>query len=139
MSGCGMKLRICLVLWGLFLALPAWAEGPEGIWLNEAGTMRMRLSPCGAAYCGSLVWLRDQQADDYNPDPAKRGQPLLGLRILSGMAPSGTPNEWRGSAYSPADGRSYVEVITLEGERLLTQGCVTGGAICHSAAWTKVN
>lgn len=136
-----MKWQICLVL-SLFLlpALPAKAEGPEGIWLNEAGTLRIRISPCGAAYCGSLVWLSDARTDDYNPDAAKRGQPLLGLRVLSGMVPSDSPNEWKGSAYSPEDGRTYAEVMTLEGGgRLLTQGCVSGGAICHSARWAKIN
>jgi uncharacterized protein (DUF2147 family) len=134
-----MKWQIYLVLsWLLLFTLPAGAEGPEGIWQNEAGTLRLRISPCGAAFCGSLVWLREPRTDDYNPDAAKRGQPLLGLRLLSGMAPSGTANEWKGSAYSPEDGRTYAEVMTLEGGRLLTQGCVSGGAICHSSKWTKI-
>jgi uncharacterized protein (DUF2147 family) len=134
------KWRISLVLWGLLLlSLPARADGPEGVWLNEAGTLRMRVSPCGAAFCGTLVWARDQRADDYNPDPVKRGQPLLGMRILSGMTPSGNANEWKGNTYSYEDGRSYIEVMTLTGEILLTQGCVNGGAICHSGRWTKVN
>lgn len=101
--------------------------------------MRIRISPCGAAFCGTLVWLRDSRKDDYNPDAAKRSQPLLGLRLQSGMAFSGTANEWKGTAYDPADGRTYVETITLQGSKLLTQGCVSGSAICHSAVWTKVN
>ena len=135
-----MKRRISFILAGLLLAtLPAKAEGPEGIWLNEAHTLRMRISPCGAAYCGSLVWLQEPRNDDFNPDPAKRSKPLLGTRLLSGMMPSGNADEWKGTAYSFEDGRSYAESMMLNGDVLLTQGCVKDGAICHSGRWTKVN
>jgi uncharacterized protein (DUF2147 family) len=133
-------MRLFLIaLLAFLLAPPALAGDPQGVWLNDAQTLRMRISPCGAAFCGTLVWLREPRNDGYNPDPVKRGQPLLGMRLLSGMMPTNAPNEWKGSAYGPEDGRTYVETMTLKNGSLLTQGCVAGGAICHSAAWTKVN
>jgi uncharacterized protein (DUF2147 family) len=128
-----------LFLLCLLKSVPAHAEGPQGIWLNEAGTLRIRIAPCGAALCGTIVWLREPGADIYNPDPAKREQPLLGSRLLSGMMSSDKQNEWKGAAYNPLDGRTYAEVMSMQDEKLLTQGCVNDGAICHSSTWTKVN
>ena len=131
-----------LILAALLAFLPAFsalADDPQGIWLNDAQSFRIRVSPCGAALCGTLVWLREPRNDEFNPDPAKREQPLLGLRLVSGMMPTNAPDEWKGSAYNPEDGRSYVETMNLKEGKLLTQGCVANTAICHSAAWTKVN
>lgn len=115
------------------------AEGSIGIWLRDDSSARMRLAPCGIALCGTLIWLREPRNDIYNPDQKERDQPLVGRRILSGMAQEGQTGPWKGSIYNPDDGRTYIGTMSIDGSRLNVQGCVTGGVICSSMAWTKVN
>ncbi len=129
----------CLALFALLYASPAHAADLQGIWRDETGSMRVRIAPCGAALCGSLVWLQEPHADEYNPDPTKRSQPLLGLRIFSGLAPTDNAGEWKGSVYNPEDGRTYLETITVNDKQMTEQGCVNAGLICRSIRWTKVN
>ena len=53
------------------------------------------------------------------------------------MKPAGD-NAWKGSAFNPEDGKIYSGKMTLAGDSLTTAGCVLGGLICKSFAWTRV-
>ncbi len=97
-----------------------------GEWLRDNGESKVRFAPCGAAVCGRLSWLRDSSG------PAKVGQ-----QVFFDMKPSGD-NVWAGLAFNPDDGQNYTGKMTLSGDSLLTAGCVFGGWICKSVAWTKV-
>lgn len=54
------------------------AGDPRGVWLTEAGDAKVRVSKCGQALCGAIVWLKEpidsvtgkSQIDDKNPNPA---------------------------------------------------------------------
>src|SRR5258708_5458788 len=70
-----------------------WAADPSGVWLVADQTARIRIEPCPTGYWGSIEWERQPGIDAKNPDPAKRGQPLLGTPILIAMKQS-QPNEW---------------------------------------------
>lgn len=107
-------------------ATPALAD-PTGTWLRENGASRVRISPCGANFCGTIVWLKDADG------PAKVGQ-----RVFYDMAANGA-NKWSGKAFNPEDGKTYSGTMSLSGSSLTTAGCVLGGLVCRSVNWRKVN
>jgi uncharacterized protein (DUF2147 family) len=113
---------------GLVLALAsqlAWAGDLAGVWLHEDGGSKVRFAPCGAAFCGTIVWLKDAK------DPAKIGQ-----RVFYDMVPSGD-DAWSGKAFEPKSGKEYSGKMSLAGDRLTTAGCVFGGLICKSIVWSR--
>jgi uncharacterized protein (DUF2147 family) len=103
----------------------AQAGDPSGVWLRDNGNSKVRIAKCGAAYCGTIVWLKDKSG------PAKMGQ-----RVFFDMKPDGE-NSWEGSAFNPEDGETYSGSMTLAGARLTTAGCVLGGLICRTVNWSR--
>lgn len=102
------------------------AGDASGVWLRDTGGSKVRIASCGGeALCGSIVWLKDPVG------PAKVGQ-----QVFFDMKPRGE-NVWVGSAVNPEDGKTYSGKMTLAGDRLTTAGCVLGGLICKSVAWTR--
>jgi uncharacterized protein (DUF2147 family) len=139
-----------LVALGLATALsgPALAGDPSGTWLTEGGKSQVRLANCGEALCGRIQWLKEPsdpatgkpKRDARNPDPSKRDRPIVGVDILLGMRPDQTPNQWAGDIYNPEDGKTYRAHLTLQDARTLqVKGCVLGGLICKSQAWSRAN
>lgn len=117
---------------------PALAGDATGVWMRSSGTSKIEISKCGDALCGSVVWEKTPRKDVYNPDPARRGDPVTGRRILLGMKPTGTADQWKGSVYNAEDGKTYTGYISLEGASTLKlQGCVLGGLICKSDTWNR--
>ena len=103
------------------------AADASGVWLRDSGASRVRIAPCGAALCGTIVWLKDADG------PAKVGQ-----KVFFDMKPNGD-NAWSGSAFNPEDGKNYSGKMTLSGSTLTTAGCVLGGLVCKSVNWSRVN
>jgi uncharacterized protein (DUF2147 family) len=56
----------------------AFAGDVSGIWLHEDGGSKVRFAPCGAAVCGTIVWLKD-----------KSGAGKVGQRVFYDMMPTG--------------------------------------------------
>jgi uncharacterized protein (DUF2147 family) len=105
--------------------LPAHAEGVSGIWLNEAGTSKVRIAKCGDAMCGHLVWVKSDKS------PAKVGQ-----RVFYDMKPSGE-NAWQGSAFDPESNKTYSGKMALSGNALKTSGYALGGLVRRSISWSR--
>ena len=123
---------------------PAKAEGPDGIWLTQAGDARIRVSRCGAGVCGVVVWLKEpidpttgkRQVDDKNANPSLRNRPIIGLSLFSGMRPAG-PNQWSGRIYNADDGKTYASKVAVTGPSTLqVDGCV--GSLCGGEQWSRV-
>lgn len=109
-----------------------------GVWLTQSGDTRVRLSPCGPAYCGVIVWTRNGGNDEKNPDAAKRGRSLTGVQMISGMKKGGDGN-YAGELYNYLDGKTYTGKMTPISEtELQLKGCVMGGLICKSQTWKRV-
>lgn len=116
-----------------FLALAALAASSHfalagdvvGEWARDDGKAKVRFASCGGAVCGSVTWVKDASG------PAKVGQ-----QVFFDMKPNGD-NAWAGTAFNPEDGRNYTGKMTLSGAHLVTAGCVFGGLICKSVAWTR--
>ena len=125
----------------------ALAQDPNGTWLTQTGTSRIRIADCGGALCGTIVWLKEPndpdtakpKTDKNNSDAAKRNRPLIGTQIVLGMKPAGA-NKWTGQVYNAEDGKTYSGNLTYSGGNALQlQGCALGGLVCKGQAWTKVN
>lgn len=117
---------------------PVLAADASGTWLRENGNSRVRFAACGSALCGTIVWLKKPDVDKNNPNEAERSRSLVGVKVFFDMVPNGA-DKWAGKAYNPEDGRIYSGYMTLEGDKLTTQGCVLGGIICKSVNWSRAN
>ena len=130
----------------LIAAPAAWAQSagsPVGVWLTQAGDARVRVSKCGDAICGVVVWLREPtnpatgqpMVDDKNPNPALAKRPMIGLPLFSNMRIAG-PNKWTGHIYNADDGGTYVSNISVSSpDTLRVEGCV--GMMCGGENWTR--
>ena len=122
----------------------AYAADPFGTWYTEGKDSQVRIAKCGSALCGTLVWLKEPndadgrpKTDRENADPSKRSRPLLGVQIVLGMRPSGTPNQWSGSVYNASDGKTYSGSFTLnDANTAELKGCVLS-VLCKSQTWTR--
>lgn len=115
------------------------AADPKGEWARPGGSSKIRISNCGNALCGSLIWVREPRNDVKNPDPAKRDKPLVGLRIVQSMKPTSTADEWSGKVYNAEDGKTYKGVMAMPApDKLKLEGCVLGGLICKGETWTRI-
>jgi uncharacterized protein (DUF2147 family) len=137
---------ITLAAVGPLAIAPALAAEPVGTWLTQDQDGQIRITNCGGAICGALVWMKDPndpatgrpKTDKNNPDPSKQSRPLQGVEIVLGMKPSG-PNVWSGDVYNTQDGKTYSGSFTLTGDNTAAlKGCVLGGLICKSQTWTRV-
>jgi uncharacterized protein (DUF2147 family) len=115
-----------------FLASVLWlgtcaagTAGPEGAWRRVDGAGSVRISRCGEALCGHIVWLRNDA-----------GPGRIGDRVFYDMKPSAA-DRWSGSAHNPEDGRDYSGTMVLTGDRLVTEGCALGGLVCRTVRFLR--
>ena len=119
---------------------PPEAPSIQGLWRTDDGKGIVRIAPCGAALCGTIVRVLDRgpdvlTRDSKNPDPRLRGRPIQGLPILTGFRRSGSI--WKGGrAYDPKTGRSYRSTLQLNRDgSLKVTGCVL--FVCQSRRWVR--
>jgi uncharacterized protein (DUF2147 family) len=126
---------------------PALAADPLGTWYTADKDSQVRITNCGGSLCGNLVWLKEPndpatgrpKTDKNNADASKQSRPLLGVQIVLGMKPSGTPDQWSGNVYNASDGKTYTGAFTLTGPNTAElKGCVMS-IICKTQAWTRAN
>ena len=126
-----------------FVAVPSLAAAPGSIagrWKTDDGKGIVVMTPCGAKMCGHIDRLLIKQPaggqlDERNPDKAKRGRKVTGLRIYWDLAPHG--DGWKGQGYSPEDGRYYKAHLSVKGDRMTMKGCVA--VFCRTVTWTKIS
>lgn len=138
-----------LALLGLMATAPGvLAADPIGTWVTEGNKSRVRVADCGGALCGSIVWLKEPndpktgrpKVDELNAEQGRRTRPVIGVAIVLGMKPSGTPDKWAGQVYNPEDGKTYSGSLTMQGANVLQlEGCALGGLICKRQTWRRVN
>ena len=116
----GVRAGVHWLTVAIVLALLAGARSnagdptPIGIWLHSNGRVKVEISPCGEALCGSIIWFKWPNdasglplVDLKNPNPSLRARPLLGLQVLDGLAPDGKGRWTDGRIYNPDDGFTY--------------------------------
>jgi len=141
-----MKL-LCAAAIGLSLASSAaMAADPAGTWLSEDGGTKVQIANCGGKLCGTVVWLNrptdpstgKPKTDSLNPDPGKRGRPLLGLQVVHGLTSNG-PDTWSGQIYNADDGKTYqAHVMVVSTSAMKVEGCVLA-VLCKGQTWTRSN
>jgi uncharacterized protein (DUF2147 family) len=137
--------QVLIGMAGLALAIvPASANEPTGDWYVKDRSARVTIENCGNKLWGVISWEAKPGADNNNPDPSKRGRPMLGLPLLTGMQPT-QPNLWEGEIYNPQDGKMYTARISLTSpDTLKLQGClggtlggILGSLACGGEEWTR--
>jgi uncharacterized protein (DUF2147 family) len=119
----------------------AFAAEPSviGDWMVKEGYGIVRIDNCNGKMWGILSWEKAPGFDNENPDPGKKGRPLLGTPVLMGLAPvKDEPGKWRGEVYNSQNGKLYGATISLADENTLDmQGCLIWPA-CRTEQWTRV-
>ena len=124
------------------LPKPSWLAETEKLW------PRWRLDGdelAAAKRDAALIWLKEPndpktgrpKTDENNAEAALQKRPLIGVQIVLGMAPSGTPDQWKGKVYNAKDGNTYTGYFTMTGDETAElKGCALG-FICKSQIWTR--
>jgi len=129
------------------MAAPTLAADAFGTWYTQDRESQVKIVNCGGALCGTLVWLKEAndpatgrpKTDKNNADASKQSRPLLGVPIVLGMKPNGTPNQWSGQVYNASDGKTYSGSFTLTSPNTADlKGCVLS-VLCKSQTWTRAN
>src|SRR5258705_6847707 len=102
---------LATALWGASLST-ALAADSNGTWLTEGGAATVRIASCGAELCGTITALKEPndpatgrpKTDKHNADAGLRNRPPVGIQIVFGMKPSGTPDKWTAQLYNAEDG-----------------------------------
>ena len=125
----------------LALVAAAYAQAAQdafGVWENPENKSHTEFYKCGAGVCAKIVRVVDgQKTDDKNPDPAKRGRPIVGLVIMQGAKQTG-PATWTGVLYNRADGKSYSGTLTVKSKNAVElSGCVAV-VFCKTTTFRRV-
>jgi uncharacterized protein (DUF2147 family) len=144
-----MRFALFATLAMLTVAGPALAADPvEGLWLIETGRAKVLIAPCEtqpAKLCGHTVWLKTLVGDDgkprhdqENPNPARRGDPLMGMQVIRDFRQA-APSRWTGGKiYDPNTGKTYDAKLRLNPNGTLkVEGCVL--IICQAQTWTRTS
>jgi uncharacterized protein (DUF2147 family) len=123
------------------LAVAAYAQTAEdafGVWENPENKSHTEFYKCGDNVCAKIIKVVDgQTTDDKNPDPAKRGQPIIGLVIMENAKKSGA-NKWAATLYNRENGKSYSGTVTVKSKDAVDlSGCVAA-VLCRTVTWTRI-
>lgn len=99
------------------------ADDIVGYWMHEDNVVKIKIERIGNKYYGKMVWLEKPnfadgtpKKDIYNPDPALRDTPFIGLRIVKDLEYKGNGTWGSGTLYDPEHGKTYGCKITLVSE-----------------------
>ena len=134
MRGAVMALAVASLIGGGAAADPG---ALAGLWLTENGDSKIRISPCGKTFCGTVVWAKTNGLDEHNPDPALRKRSIIGMPLTRDMKPD-RDGGWSGSIYNPQNGKTYAVTMQVKGgKELEVEGCVLG-VLCGSDTWSRL-
>jgi uncharacterized protein (DUF2147 family) len=150
-----MSILLAVAMWGVPAVCAAGADEIVGTWDTGAGTSFVRIVRCGDAYCGDIAWIQppacppeaergaavEPQRDTRNPDPALRGRPLLGLRILKRFSYRSEDAAWTGGdIYDPEQGKTYsARMRLLDRDRLELRGYIGIPLFGRTVIWTRAH
>jgi uncharacterized protein (DUF2147 family) len=107
----------------------------QGVWRNPKNTVHVKLQPCGATMCGTVVWA----APKAQAKARAAGQQLVGAQLFREFKPAG-PNQWKGRVFVPDLNRTFSGTITASGPtRVVGRGCLIGGFFCKEQTWVKIS
>jgi len=133
-------MRSFAAIWTATFLLAGYAAAaePSGEWRTADGRANVRIDDCNGTLWGIISWEKEPGGvDSYNPVPAERTRPTLGLHVLLAMKPT-KPGLWQGEVYNAENGKTYDSRISLISPDVLRiEGCVLG-FLCGGENWTRV-
>ena len=117
---------------------------PLGLWENEDATFQIFES--NGKLSARIVALKvpktpegKEKTDIYNPDPAKRSTPIIGLVFMSEFARKSDTRWDGGTIYDPKSGNTYSCFMELETpEKMKVRGFVGVSLIGRTEYWSRV-
>lgn len=129
--------RLLLSILAIALAIPVQAAppaSPAGTWRNGRDSVRIRVAPCGAGLCGTVVAADERARADAAAGGTDR---LVGTQLFRNFR-RGPDGVWQGTVFVPDLGQQFDGTLALEGTNTLVgTGCVLPG-LCKSQRWTRV-
>jgi uncharacterized protein (DUF2147 family) len=121
----------------------AWAQSADtvfGTWLHPANGGNIEMANCADKLCAKIVSIPNNdppKTDKNNPDETKRDRPIIGMMILEN-AYKADEKSWKGSIYSPEDGKLYDVTVTPKSPAEIdVKGCVLS-YVCRTQTWTRL-
>jgi len=132
-------------LFALILVAPAHADPAAvvGTWLNADGDGLIEIRVDGEGLSGTILGSPNEDPsrpdmDIHNPDPALRGQPLIGLNIFSGFSYDGNGAWSGGFIYDPNSGKTYRGKLKLTSkDTLKLRGYIGISLLGRTETWTR--
>ena len=121
------------------------ADDIVGYWQTKGkNPAKIQIYKTDDRYHGKIVWLTEAsengkpKVDKKNPDLSKRGQPIVGLPILSGFKFDGN-DEWEeGKIYDPESGKTYSCYLSLKDKNTLkVRGYIGVSLLGRTEYWTR--
>jgi uncharacterized protein (DUF2147 family) len=117
---------------------------PLGLWENEDATFQIFKS--NGKLSARIVALKvpktpegKEKTDIYNPDPAKRSAPIVGLVFMSGFVKKSDTRWDGGTIYDPRSGNSYSCFMELETpEKIKVRGFIGVSLLGRTEYWSRV-
>jgi uncharacterized protein (DUF2147 family) len=114
----------------------AFAGGVDGVWETEngkdGGYIEVTIAPCASdasLTCGTISRAFNTKGEDP-------GYPDLGRSIVEGMKHDGNGSYSGGTVWDPEDGKTYSSKMTLKGDVLDVEGCIS--IFCQGQDWKRV-
>jgi uncharacterized protein (DUF2147 family) len=144
-----------LILAGAATLLPLHAfaqeKSPAGVWKtidDHSGKAKalIRISEANGEYKGKIEKLFRAPEEEQNPkcdkcEDARKGQPLIGMTILSGMKPDqqDTAAYTGGQILDPENGKVYKSKMTLadDGKKLNVRGYIGLPLLGRTQTWVR--
>ena len=116
-----------------------------GVWLTHGDKpAKIQIYSSAGEYYGKIISLQSPMengkpvVDKNNPDVSKRGQPVVGLMLLTGF--KFDKDQWDdGHVYDPTNGKTYSCIISLkDAGTLKVRGYVGFSMFGRTEVWTRV-
>lgn len=105
-----------------------------GTWRNDRDSVHIRVAPCGAGLCGTVITANEKARADA---AAGGTDALVGTQLFRDFR-RGDDGLWHGTVFVPDLGQSFDGTLALEGpDTLIGTGCVLPG-LCRSQRWLRV-
>jgi uncharacterized protein (DUF2147 family) len=138
-------MKIMLIWLSFLLPAISFAINPNdivGVWFTENDEAKIEIYKQGNEYFGKIIWLKEPndkngipKKDKYNPNPAFRNQPAIGILVLKNVKYKN--GKWKGTLYAPKKGKEVDCSLTLKNNNVL-EGYVTYGFISGSRTWRRI-